>query len=236
MLPAASSSWQWSFKPEPRICSGCTRQDLRSWGLEPRFQSLWSWEWGRGSRILGRAWISQGPEMLCMTVHLSHVPFDGKEHVTSSHIILPPSISSNAPLSNLCQEEISLESLGEKSGSVVSLKAGKFHHLPADNISNTATNGSKHKRNELATRLGLGAELAAHTEFDMHFSLPCSGHFLTSLDGNSKSKLCPKRSKFSGLTGLSYGPAVTLLIIHPKHLESSVHAKTRVWKSCPHSS
>lgn len=176
----------------------------------------------------------EGPEShrsqrcFCMTVHLSHVPFDGKEHVTSSHIILPPSISSNAPLSNLCQEETSLESLGEKSGSVVSLKAGKFHHLPADNTSNTATNGSKHKRNELATRLGLGAELAAHTEFDMHFSLPCSGHFLTSLDGNSKSKLCPKRSKSSGLMGLSYGPAVTLLIIHPKHLESSVHAKTRV--------
>lgn len=86
--------------------------------------------------------------------------------------------------------------------------------------------GLKHRRNELATHLGLGAELAAQTEFYMHFSLPCLGHFLTSLGGDSKRKPCLRASKSFGLTGLSYGSAISLFGVYPRHLEIEVHTKT----------
>lgn len=100
-------------------------------------------------RHLEGAKISQGPEILlhncgCLwSLHLLLGPLSGKESVTPSHVILPQSISSTVLLSNLCQEENSLESPGEKWGSVVSLKAGTFHHLPTDNTSNAATNGTQ---------------------------------------------------------------------------------------------
>lgn len=137
------SSQQGGLKPEARICQtipsriwdlGCRR--LRFWGL-------CSWKWWQGVQ---NAW--QGPNltggqglfhMIRLTSPFTCV-FWWKRlyHFFPHH--LPQSIST-APHPNLCQEETSLESLGEKLGSVVSLKAGKFHRLPTDNTSNTTANG-----------------------------------------------------------------------------------------------
>lgn len=79
--------------------------------------------------------------------------------------------------------------------------------------------GFKHRHNELATYLGLGAELAAQTEFYVRFPLLHLEHFLTSLSGASKSL---RASKSSGLISLLYGPAIPLLGIYPRHLETHV--------------
>lgn len=79
--------------------------------------------------------------------------------------------------------------------------------------------GFKHRHNELATYLGLGAGLAAQTEFSVYFSLPQLEHFLTSLSGDSKSL---RASKSLGLTLLLYGPASPFIGIYPRHLETRV--------------
>ena len=68
---------------------------------------------GRGQNLIGARESFARCVHLC-SLHLLFVPFSDKECVTSSHIIVPQSISSTVSLSNLCQEETSLESLGEK--------------------------------------------------------------------------------------------------------------------------